>query len=197
MARTLYRCKNEYCDELIYRHMYCSRLCFRTDRQRGKSHKCFAAKCFKHTKNAQYCSVGCANSVLKVKTNTKPRNCCRYCGNLTLNALFCSIAHQHDMERERTLKIAQSIGYVPFSIGAIRDILTKTYGYKCSLDGCNLDEWRGAKILLIVDHIDGNASHHELSNLRFVCSNCDATLPTYKARNAVSSRTQRRTKRLV
>lgn len=54
--------------------------------------------------------------------------------------------------------------------------------YKCAI--CNRPpEWEGAPLTLILDHIDGDNSNHELSNLRWVCPNCDSQLLTYRGRN--------------
>ena len=50
----------------------------------------------------------------------------------------------------------------------------------------------GANIPLVVDHIDGNPENNSLDNLRTVCPNCDAQLPTYKARNSGNGRAYRR-----
>ena len=60
----------------------------------------------------------------------------------------------------------------------------------CSI--CGLDTWLGRPILLILDHINGNADDNGRENLRLVCSNCDATLPTYKSRNNGNGRAFRR-----
>jgi len=49
---------------------------------------------------------------------------------------------------------------------------------------CNQDEnWKTGKISLILDHINGNNKDNRVENLRIVCPNCDATLPTFKSRN--------------
>jgi 5-methylcytosine-specific restriction endonuclease McrA len=45
---------------------------------------------------------------------------------------------------------------------------------------------------LILDHVDGNADNWELANLRLVCPNCDAQLPTFKSRNRGNGRAYRR-----
>lgn len=54
--------------------------------------------------------------------------------------------------------------------------------YRCALCGIG-PTWHGKDMPLILDHINGSNNDNRLENLRFVCSNCDSTLPTYKSRN--------------
>lgn len=44
-------------------------------------------------------------------------------------------------------------------------------------------EWNDKPMVLILDHINGVNNDNRLENLRFVCSNCDSQLDTYKAKN--------------
>lgn len=45
---------------------------------------------------------------------------------------------------------------------------------------CGQDElWRGRRMSLILDHINGVADDHRLENLQIVCANCAATLDTH------------------
>lgn len=54
--------------------------------------------------------------------------------------------------------------------------------YKCDI--CNIEPyWNGKPMPLILDHINGINNDNRLENLRFVCSNCDSQLPTYKSKN--------------
>lgn len=54
-------------------------------------------------------------------------------------------------------------------------------GYKnriCELCGQG-EEWNGMQISLILDHINGVNNDNRLKNLRIVCPNCNAGLPTH------------------
>lgn len=54
---------------------------------------------------------------------------------------------------------------------------------------CGQDEnWNGDKMSLILDHINGINDDHRLINLRIVCPNCNATLPTHSGRNTNKSK---------
>lgn len=53
---------------------------------------------------------------------------------------------------------------------------------KCELCGQD-EEWRGKKISLILDHINGDNKDNRLENLRIVCPNCNATLDTHCGKN--------------
>ena len=53
---------------------------------------------------------------------------------------------------------------------------------KCDICG-QPPEWQGKPLILILDHIDGDHFNDELTNLRWVCPNCNQQLDTtgYKA----------------
>lgn len=54
--------------------------------------------------------------------------------------------------------------------------------YECEC--CEMGpEWRGKPMPLILDHRNGKHNDNRIDNLRFVCSNCDTQLPTYKSKN--------------
>ena len=53
---------------------------------------------------------------------------------------------------------------------------------KC--EKCGQDEvWHGEHISLILDHINGIHNDNIFENLRILCPNCDATLPTHGGKN--------------
>jgi hypothetical protein len=50
--------------------------------------------------------------------------------------------------------------------------------------------WRGARMALILDHINGVGDDHRLENLRIVCPNCAATLSTHCGKNKPHDRVE-------
>lgn len=58
----------------------------------------------------------------------------------------------------------------------------KLLDIKCAK--CGQDEnWNGERISLILDHINGINNDNRLENLRLLCPNCNATLPTHCGKN--------------
>ena len=50
--------------------------------------------------------------------------------------------------------------------------------YVCEACG-NEGEWQGEKLILDVDHIDGDRLNNSPGNLRFLCPNCHRITPTW------------------
>lgn len=57
---------------------------------------------------------------------------------------------------------------------------------------CNLFEWLGKPMPLVLDHINGNSDDGSLTNLRVICNNCDALTDFYKSKNKGNGRARRR-----
>lgn len=73
------------------------------------------------------------------------------------------------------------------SRSAIKRFVTLRDGYICSV--CNQKpEHNGKPLIMILDHIDGDASNNKPTNFRLVCPNCDTQLSTYKAKNTGNGR---------
>ncbi len=68
----------------------------------------------------------------------------------------------------------------------VRRYLTENKGYKCEI--CGIDEWNRSKIVLEIDHIDGDSRNNSPSNFRYVCPNCHSQTPSYKGGNRGNGR---------
>jgi hypothetical protein len=61
----------------------------------------------------------------------------------------------------------------------------KLIPYRCSSEGCNVNEiWNNKILNLHLDHKNGNNKDNSFDNLRFLCPNCHTQTDTYTAKNS-------------
>jgi hypothetical protein len=153
--------------------------------------------CGAETRNPRFCSNSCRASV----TNRGVR---RHSGNLVgcLNCratvarrrnLYCSLECHLAAESVRHVQrwLATGLPGHQSLAGAIRDYLLMDQNGGCAICGME-PAWRGAPLIFVLDHIDGDATNHRRANVRMACPNCDSQLPTFKARNRGRGRHFRR-----
>ena len=62
-----------------------------------------------------------------------------------------------------------------------RALRAKLIDYKCAI--CGINEWLGKKIILQLDHINGDNRDNRIENLRLLCPNCHSQTETYCGKN--------------
>ena len=135
----------------------------------------------------------------------KPRSKCLVCGNEPDRSgyKYCSNTCQQKYQRALYLsnwKVGKLSGLQTIGIVSVpvKRYLREKFGDKCCLCGWSQVNQKTGKVPLVADHIDGNWRNNAESNLRLICPNCDALLPTFSALNkgngrgnrALSKRTQ-------
>lgn len=71
-----------------------------------------------------------------------------------------------------------------FSIIRKYILKNKLLEYKCQVQECGNIGWHcGKPLTLELDHIDGDRSNNELSNLRFMCPSCHSQTETFSGKN--------------
>jgi len=51
---------------------------------------------------------------------------------------------------------------------------------KCSI--CDLEEWQGKPLVMVLDHVNGVNNDNRIENLRMLCPNCNSQQPTFAGR---------------
>lgn len=104
----------------------------------------------------------------------------------------CYVAHNREIKIQKWLETGD-VGMTPDTTirGVIREYILNSQNNKCAI--CGIENiWNGKPLNFILDHIDGDASNSSRENVRLICPNCDAQLPTYKSKNKHSARSSRK-----
>lgn len=139
----------------------------------------------------KFCSSSCAakynNRVYPKRTKGRVKPNCLSC-NKQLDSYvkkYCDNVCQKDRQYKAETKPRFEKGLIK-DRNTLRRLLNIERGTVCSV--CNIVEWNGKKIVLEVDHVDGNADNNMPDNLRLICPNCHSQTETYKGANKGNGR---------
>lgn len=68
---------------------------------------------------------------------------------------------------------------------SLKPHLIKERGHQC--ENCTETTWLDQPIPLEIEHVDGDRTNNELSNLKLLCCNCHALTPTWRRRKSGAS----------
>jgi len=136
----------------------------------------------------KFCTSKCSaiiNNKTRIRKTKKIRLC--ECGSQTSSR--CAKYCKHCIEKGKHLHIAKNFNSIKSESARRRWLLRESKTPECSL--CGINTWQGKPTPVVMDHIDGNPNNNCRENLRLICSNCDAQLPTYKGKNKGNGRHSR------
>lgn len=131
-------------------------------------------KCLQELEKHQYkyCSSKCAGGNNKKKVQKFCKNCKKEC-----NKTYCST--ECNFQLKRKVKVEQCLANTKI----LKRYLIDLYGAKCMECGWDKKNEHTGNVPIELEHIDGNNTNNELTNLKLLCPNCHSLTATYKGAN--------------
>lgn len=126
-------------------------------------------------KDPIYC-LNCGKELLNYSSGQK-----KYCSNP------CQQEYQSKQKYEYFLTSPDEYQRANYSPKSFKSFILQEQNNQCNICGCTTI-WNNKPLIMILDHIDGNAANNTRQNLRCICSNCDSQLDTYKSKNKNGAR---------
>jgi hypothetical protein len=122
--------------------------------------------------------------------------CAAGCGRRanTAVAKYCSIRCEHVDKHNERVRLLEGGLYPPSlrTSAFLRRYLKERIGEKCSRCGWCKRHPKTGRVMVEVEHIDGDWRNNLPSNLTLLCPNCHSLTPTFRALNRGRGRPARR-----
>ncbi len=137
-------------------------------------------ECKKATQNPNFCSRSCSAKYNNRgnRRHGKPDTACAQCGSATRNIKFCSNKCNSKFTKEKHNRLVVE---GRSSNKVARRYLQENFNH---CNECGIPKfWNNKPLTLQCDHIDGDCTNNQLSNLRLLCPNCHTQTKTYGSKN--------------
>jgi len=140
----------------------------------------------------KFCSKSCSAKYnnIGIRRNGNEPGFCKFCNQKLKRSIgkFCNNQCANKYKSNQTVeKIKLGLITAPKTL---KNYLKEIKPLECEI--CKTKKWNNQQVPLTMDHIDGNSDNNNLDNLRLICPNCDALLPTFAGRNKGNGRIYRR-----
>ena len=86
--------------------------------------------------------------------------------------------HRLKSQVSHRVKLQENRSFEELGYRLRKNIVLEEQDFKCL--HCGIDEWQGQKLILELDHIDGDRNNNVRDNLRCLCPNCHSVTDTWK-----------------
>lgn len=132
----------------------------------------------------KFCSQSCSASFNNKRRSLSDETKMKISKSLRASSSMRPVKHQRESNRDAFIKtmirkmMEAEFDSLPHQSKRKRIIIEQDG--KCA--HCGLSEWRGKPICFEMDHIDGDNTNNQRSNLEILCPNCHSNTPTWKGR---------------
>lgn len=138
-----------------------------------------------HNKPGTFCSRSCANSREWSEETLRKRAASNRKARAMMSAdaqerVANGVRKAHEARRANLKKRLMETPTEHLGIQARKQRVLAEQDNRCAW--CDLDSWLGKPITLELDHVDGDRTNNERSNLRALCPNCHSQTPTWKGK---------------